>query len=88
VLGFAARAGYLEFDKALVQSLLKFLASGVVLAAALWFAAKFAGALLAQMPVFRDETVLLVLIAVGAIVYGASILLLFGKGWLRSLVRS
>jgi putative peptidoglycan lipid II flippase len=88
VLGFAARAGYLEFDKALVQSLLKFLASGVVLAAALWFAAKFAGAWLAQMPVFRDETVLLVLIAVGAIVYGASILLLFGKGWLRSLVRS
>ena len=39
------------------------------------------------MPAFRDETALLVLIAVGAIVYGGSILLLFGKGWLRSLVR-
>ena len=37
VLGFAVRAGYLEFDRALVQSLPKFLASGVVLAAALWF---------------------------------------------------
>jgi putative peptidoglycan lipid II flippase len=88
VLGFAVRAGYLEFDRALVQSLLKFLASGVVLAAALWCAAKVAGAYLGQMPVFRDETVLLVLIAVGAIVYGGSILLLFGRGWLRSLVRS
>jgi putative peptidoglycan lipid II flippase len=88
VLGFAVRAGYLEFDRALVQSLLKFLASGVGLAVALWFAAKVAGAYLAQMPVFRDETVLLVLIAVGAIVYGGSILLLFGQGWLRSLVRS
>jgi putative peptidoglycan lipid II flippase len=87
VLGFAVRAGYLEFDRALVQSLLKFLASGLILAAALWFAAKVAGAYLAQMPVFRDETVLLVLIAVGAIVYGGSILLLFGQGWLRSLVR-
>jgi putative peptidoglycan lipid II flippase len=29
----------------------------------------------------------LLLIVVGVIVYGASILLLFGKGWLRSLVR-
>ncbi len=88
VLGFAVRAGYLEFDRPLVQSLLKFLASGVILAAALWLSAKFAGVYLAQLPVFRDETVLLVLIAVGAIVYGGSILLLFGKGWLRSLVRS
>ncbi len=87
VLGFAVRAGYLEFDKALVQSLAKFAASGVVLAAALWFAARLAGAYLARLPAFRDETLLIVLIAVGAIVYVASILLLFGKGWIRSLVR-
>ncbi len=87
VLGFAVRAGYLEFDRPLVQALLKFLASGLILAAALWLSAKFAGAWLVHLPVFRDETILLVLIAVGAIVYGASILLLFGKGWLRSLVR-
>jgi putative peptidoglycan lipid II flippase len=88
VLGFAVRAGYLEFDKALTQALVKFAVSGVVLAAALWLSAKLAGAWLAHLPVFRDETVLLVLIVVGAIVYGSSILLLFGKGWLRSLVRS
>ena len=88
VLGFAVRAGYLEFDKALVQSLVKFAAGGVVLAAALWLSAKFAVVYLAHLPALRDETILLVLILVGAIVYGASILLLFGKGWLRSLVRS
>ncbi|MDE2472134.1 MAG: murein biosynthesis integral membrane protein MurJ [Bradyrhizobium sp.] len=88
VLGFAARAGYLEFDRSLVQSLAKFAACGVILAAALWFAAKFTGAYLAHMPTFRDEAVLLVLIGVGAIVYGASIVLLFGTAWLRSLVRS
>jgi putative peptidoglycan lipid II flippase len=87
VLGFAVRAGYLEFDRLLAQALLKFLASGLILAAALWLSAKFAGAWLAHLPVFRDETILLVLIAVGAIVYGVSILLLFGMGWLRSLVR-
>jgi putative peptidoglycan lipid II flippase len=30
----------------------------------------------------------MVLIAVGAVVYAGSIVLLFGTGWLRSLVRS
>src|SRR3984957_13635832 len=88
VLGFAVRAGYLDLDRALVQSLAKFAASGAVLAAALWAAAKLASATLAQLPAFRDETTLLVLIAVGAVVYAGSILLLFGTGWLRSLVRS
>jgi putative peptidoglycan lipid II flippase len=88
VLGFAVRAGYLELDRPLVRALLKFLASGLILAAALWLSAKFAVVYLGQLRVFRDETVLLVLIAVGAVVYGASIFLLFGKAWLRSLVRS
>src|SRR5246127_1255362 len=41
VLGFAVRAGYLELTRALGQSLLKFLASGVVLAAVLWLVARF-----------------------------------------------
>jgi putative peptidoglycan lipid II flippase len=88
VLGFAVRAGYLDLDRALMQSLAKFAASGMALAAALWAAAKLASTTLAQLPAFRDETTLLVLIAVGAIVYAGSILLLFGTGWLRSLVRS
>jgi putative peptidoglycan lipid II flippase len=88
VLGLAMRAGYLDLDRALMRSLAKFAASGVVLAAALWATAKLASAYLAPLPAFRDETTLLALIAVGAIVYAGSILLLFGTGWLRSLVRS
>jgi putative peptidoglycan lipid II flippase len=88
VLGFAVRAGYLDLDRALMQSLGKFAASGAVLAAALWGAAKLASAYLAQLPAFRDEITLLILIAIGAIVYAGCILLLFGTGWLRSLVRS
>ena len=39
VIGFAVRAGYLELDRALMQSLAKFAGRGVVLAAALWSAA-------------------------------------------------
>jgi len=61
--------------------------SGVVLGAALWLAARFAAVQFGQLSLLRDETTLLLLIAVGAIVYAASIMLLFGKGWLKSLVR-
>ncbi len=88
VIGFAARAGYLDLDRALMQSLVKFVVAGVVLGAALWFAAKFAAVHLAQLSALRDEAALLVLIAVGAIVYAGSILLLFGGRWLKALVRS
>ena len=88
VLGFAMRAGYLAFDRALVLSLLKFLVTGIMLAAALWLAARFAAAQFASWSTLRDDVALLLLIAVGAIVYAGSILALFGPGWLRSLVRS
>jgi putative peptidoglycan lipid II flippase len=88
VLGFAVRAGYLELDRALLQSLAKFLVAGIVLAGALWFAARFAAVHLAQLSALRDEAALLLLVVVGVVVYVGSIWLLFGWGWLRSLVRS
>jgi putative peptidoglycan lipid II flippase len=88
VIGFAVRAGYLEFDRALMQSLAKFVVCGAVLAAALWAAARFATVYFMQLSALRDEAALVSLIAVGAVVYAGSVLLLFGKGWLRSLVRS
>jgi len=59
----------------------------VVLATALWFTARFAAAHVAQLASLRDEATLLLLVVVGAAVYAALILLLFGRGWLRSLVR-
>jgi putative peptidoglycan lipid II flippase len=86
VLGFAVRAGYLEPNRALTRSILKFAISGVVLAAVLWLAAKFAASHFGAMAGLRDEAALLLLVAVGAVVYGGSILALFGPRWLRSLV--
>jgi putative peptidoglycan lipid II flippase len=88
VVGFAARAGYLELDSALTKSLAKFVVCGAVLAAALWFTAKFAAVYLVPMSTFREETALLLLTLVGAVVYAFSIVLLFGRGWLRTLVRT
>jgi putative peptidoglycan lipid II flippase len=87
VMGFAVRAGYLDLDRALLRPIAKFLIAGAVLGAALWLAARFAGPHLAELSRLRDETALLVLIVVGTVIYIGSILLLFGRGWLRSLVR-
>ena len=86
VLGFAARAGYLELNRELWQSLLQFVVSGVVLAAALWFAARLAATHFEAVR-FRDEATLLLLIGVGAVVYAACVLLLFGPRWLKVLVK-
>src|SRR6202158_2435445 len=88
VIGFAVRAKYLDLDRVLMQSLAKFVACGVVLATALWFTARFAAAHVAQLASLRDEATLLLLVVVGAAVYAGSILLLFGRRWLGSLVRS
>ena len=53
-----------------------------------WSAAWFANQQLAQWGALRDEAALLLLIVTGAVVYAGSILLLFGRRWMISLVRS
>ena len=87
VLGFAARAGYLTPVRALVRSFAKFLLAGAVLGTALWLTARFAASGALQIDAFRDEIVLGVLVVVGTAVYAGSVLTLFGRRWLVSLVR-
>jgi putative peptidoglycan lipid II flippase len=87
VLGFAVRAGYLHLDRALLRSFAKFLLSGVVLGAVLWLTGRFAVMHFADLSSFRDEAALLLLVAVGTVVYGGAVLVLFGPRWLRALVR-
>jgi putative peptidoglycan lipid II flippase len=87
VLGFAVRARYLHFDRAWLISLGKFFITGVVLAAALWFVARFAALQFAQLGALRDVAVLGLLMLAGGVIYAALLLLLFGRGWLRSLLR-
>jgi putative peptidoglycan lipid II flippase len=88
VMLFAVQGGYLDLDKALMQSLGKFALCGAMLATALWVAMRLAVVQLAQLSALRDEATLLWLIAVGIAIYAGSTFLLFGKRWLRSLVRS
>ncbi len=86
VIGFAVRAGYLTLDRALLQSFAKFVVAGAILGAVLWFTARFAANGLGKIAL-RDEAALGILIGVGTVVYPASILVLFGRRWLISLVR-
>jgi putative peptidoglycan lipid II flippase len=88
VIWFATRAGHLTFDEPARRDGVKFAAAGVVLAAALWLAARGTGQALAGMQTLRDELGLVILIGVGALVYGTAILVLFGKSWLARLIRA
>ena len=87
VIFFAVRRGFLVFDRAFVVPLVKFTVAGIVLAAALWIASRLSVQALAGQTWLRDETALGILIVAGAAVYGASVLLLFGRRWLVALIR-
>ena len=59
---------------------------GALLGVALWLSARFSTAYFAGLAL-RDEATFLVLIVVGTLVYAAAILALFGRNWLRLLLR-
>src|ERR1700754_3744453 len=86
VLFFAIRAGFLEVNRTLGQSLLKFAITGVVLAVVLWLSAKFAATHFGGIA-FHDEITLAALIGIGAVLYAGLILGLFGPRWLKGLVK-
>ncbi len=87
VIFFAVRAGFLALDRGILTSFAKFVLAGAILGAALWFAARFAANQFARTTAFHDEAALAFLVVVGVIVYIGSILPLFGRRWLLSLIR-
>ncbi|QDL98592.1 murein biosynthesis integral membrane protein MurJ [Rhodopseudomonas palustris] len=87
VMGFSIRAGYFVFDRELVRAVLKFAVTGLVLAAGLWLAAWLSAPHLAQLPALRSEAALGLLIGVGAVTYGAALLILFGPRAIKRLLR-
>ncbi len=86
LLWFGLRAGFMSFDAAFKRAVLKLIFAGIALTAALWTAQWPVLALAAGLPA-HNATALLLLAFVGAIVYGAAILGLFGRAWLASFWR-
>jgi putative peptidoglycan lipid II flippase len=83
---FARRQGF-AVSGAGLRPVLKLLGAGAVLAAALYLGNRALVHALAGIPHFREETTLGLLILLGAVVYGAIVLLLLGQGWLRYLLQ-
>jgi putative peptidoglycan lipid II flippase len=66
---------------------MKFFAAGVVLGASLWLTVNLSASYLSRLSTLHDEAAFLLLIAAGALVYAGTIVLLFGKRWVTSLVK-
>jgi putative peptidoglycan lipid II flippase len=84
VVWFAARAGHITRDERLRQSILRLAVAGVVLAAVLWLCAAPIGRSLSGWNNLHDLATLGIVGAIGAVVYGGTVLLLFGPGWLAA----
>src|SRR5579864_619999 len=76
VLWLAARAGFIAVDTELKGSLRKLALAGLALAVVLFVTAPMLTALLSALPRLRNETQLLAVALLGAIVYGALVLFL------------
>ncbi len=82
---FAVRADLFTFDGEVARAAGRVVVAGLALAAALWFAEPVARALVAGRSL-QDELALAMLIVVGAVVYGAMVLALFGRRRLAAFV--
>ena len=86
VLFWAARAGYVGADRELRSSLVRMVAAGAVMALVLFLAAPWIAKVASTLPRFRNEAELLILAALGNLVYGGLAIALFGRR-LRTFVR-
>ncbi len=87
ILWFGLRAGFMRFDADFKRAVGKLALAGLALTAALWIAQWPVLALSAGWPGVHNGLALLLLGFIGAIVYGAAILGLFGRAWLAGVCR-
>jgi len=78
---FAHRAGLFAFESEVIRSAVRLAAAGLVLALVLWLADAPVRALLAGRAL-QNELALALLALIGAVVYGAMVMVLFGRRWL------
>ena len=87
VLWLAGRAGFIAADRDLKASLGRLAVAGIAMAILLAIAVPLVTSLLSSLSRFRNESELLVLTCVGGAVYGALVLVLFGRRWAMLLRR-
>jgi putative peptidoglycan lipid II flippase len=84
---FARRQGFLVSGAAIGKLVAKLIFAGVLLGAALFAGSYGLERALSAMPAFREETTLALLFVLGGVGYGLAVLILLGRGWLKSLLR-
>ncbi len=82
----AARQGFLDIDRRLKRSGLRFVIAGLLMAVVLLYAKFPLELVFNHWTVMRSEMVLLVLAVIGAIIYGIAIGVLFRRDW-RNLLQ-
>jgi len=87
LLWFAQRGRLIAFDPALLRPVARLGVAGAVLALVLWLLERPVAAMFASRTTLRNEAELATLAALGAVVYGAVLLALFGRDWLARLRR-
>jgi putative peptidoglycan lipid II flippase len=78
----------LASDHALLRAIARLALAGLVLAVALWLASPGVASAYSGLKSFRDEAALATLAGIGAAVYVAILLALFGQEWLGRLRRT
>lgn len=84
---FARRQGFAVSGQAIGKPAIKLIAIGVVFAAALFGGAYGLHQLFAGMEIFRDETVLAILIVLGGALYFVLVFGVLGKNWFLGLLK-
>jgi putative peptidoglycan lipid II flippase len=84
VIWFATRAGHASHDARLRQSMIRLSGASVLLAVALWLCHGPVVRWLADWQGPRDLAALAIIGAIGATVYGVTVLVLFGRDWVAT----
>ncbi|HEY4142180.1 MAG TPA: murein biosynthesis integral membrane protein MurJ [Pseudolabrys sp.] len=84
VIWFGVRAGHIQIDARLRQSAIKLTAAGLTLALVLWLSSAPVARLATGWRGIEDIVALTLLAAIGLVVYGGIVLVLFGKHWLAT----
>jgi len=84
---FARRQGFIVSGAAIGKPVAMLIVAGALLASGLFFGQDALAPVVAKLPYFREESLLAMLLIVGAILYAGLVMILLGKRWLNGLLR-